>query len=368
MRHEHAETPMMTERNRATVKRVLAASARVSAHSTSYPLLILLATAILVLTGTTAARAATGTSASTYNRPSTTEFDGGTYIAWAAKSGAGQVYVGILGNNGTIAVTWTDSSSSTYPGTGPTIAASGGALVVTWLDGSLGCNGGKSPCEQIAEIVPGASGGFQCETQFEGSGYYTPYLTSSGDNGAGPLYLTVADGLGAMHILTLTLPKVAAGCQFGIQKVDRITSDTTWDGPAMVVSGYGTTSQAFWLMWAGTDAAHHLNIAQYNSSWTLVAKKTETTHATLTDMGAAFATGYNYIWMSYCGTNNNVYYQFFTTVSNASETQLPGASCDIDYYQGFYSGGVGISFNYTDGSMLLTWADKTSQQVMMAVT
>lgn len=46
-----------------------------------------------------------------------------------------------------------------------------------------------------------------------------------------------------------------------------ITTDTAWDGPALATSGFtetpGAASERFWLMWAGNDAGHHINIAEY---------------------------------------------------------------------------------------------------------
>jgi hypothetical protein len=218
----------------------------------------------------------------------------------------------------------------------------------------------------FAEINPDYSTGFDCETLWENSGYDSPYLTSSGDNGAGPLYLTGTDRAAHMFVRTLTVPRTAApGCQIGGANADLVTSGTTWDGPAMVVSGYGTSSEHFWLMWAGTNSAHNINIAEYDSNWNFIAEHTESQHATLTDLAGAWSTGYGYVWMSYCGTNNLVYYQFFNNVNGGTELHVSGASCDVDLYQGLYSGGVGISRDST-GGMVLTWGDKASSQVMMA--
>jgi hypothetical protein len=334
--------------------------------------------AVLALAGGLAApaQAAVGTSVYTYNRPSTVELGGAEYMGWADQSSSGQVHVAKMNGSGGQSASWTESSS-TYLATGPTIAGSNGELAVAWTDseGTL----------RLAETTGGGGGGFKCETivnqyLFDNDGVYslpnsfyavaTPYLTSEGDDGSGRLYLTwVSDNGSYLHVTQFDAPG-PSGCGSGFTAVSNTNfSDTSWDGPAMVVSGYGTSSEHYWLMWAGTDSGHHLNIAEYDTSWNRLSKNTESSHATLTDMGGGYLTSGKTIWMSYCGTNNDVYYQEFTTTSGGPETQVPfGVTCDVNQYNGYYSGGVGVSYEYSTGLMLLSWADATSYQVEQDTT
>jgi hypothetical protein len=308
---------------------------------TALRLVLVVAVSGSLLAGATAARGSS-TNIYTLNRPSTVELGGATYLGWADTSGFGQVNVTKLNSNGTQGPVWTEQSS-TYNGTGPTIAGSNGGLVVAWADSGGGVCIGSGGCVHLALTTGGSGGGFQCETYVSEDGQWaqavaTPYLTSEGDDGTGRLFLTWVDYLNQMHVDTVTVPKPGPGCQFSLTTDLVDFSDTSWDGPAMVVSGYGTGTEDYWLMWAGTDSAHHLNIAEYNSNWARIAENTETSHATLTDMGAAYRTSTQSIWMSYCGTNNDVYYQIFNGVSGGVETRAAG-SCVVDLYNGVYSGG-----------------------------
>jgi hypothetical protein len=323
-----------------------------------------------------------GLALKTYNRPSTVEWGGTEYMAYADQTGPGHVHVVKFNSDGTVRTEWTSTSTSTYLATGPTIAVSNGAIVVTWAD-----SGGWI---HIAEPV--GTGGFGCEAvinqdfwnnspslhggvPFEQTGV-TPYLTSEGDDGAGNLYLTVGDAISNMHVVQLSVPTPAQCVSsadvgfFAINVVGISTADTTWDGPAMVVSGYKTSSEHFWLMWAGTDSGHHLNIAEFTSAWVRMGKGTETSHSTLTDMGGAYFTAQGTVAMSYCGTNNVPYVQRFTTTAGGAETQiLSGASCDINKDSPttgvtFYSGGVGVGYEYDNKDLVYTWADATSYQII----
>ena len=153
------------------------------------------------------------------------------------------------------------------------------------------------------------------------------------------------------------------------------------DGAALAVSGYtgisGTGGERFWLVWAGTDSAHHINIAEYQPATgpdgfglARVTKSTESSHSTDNDIGADFeptpgaTDDSGTVWMSYCGTNNQVYYQEFTSVSGGTEVS-EGQSCTVTVSNGWYSGGTDISYQYSTGLMLLSWALPSSLQIQL---
>ena len=48
--------------------------------------------------------------------------------------------------------------------------------------------------------------------------------------------------------------------------------------------------------------------------------------------------------MSYCGANDLVYYQEFTSVAGGTEMAIPGQSCTVTVSNGWNSGGTDISY------------------------
>jgi hypothetical protein len=236
-------------------------------------------------------------------------------------------------------------------------------------------------------------GGFVCVTDLkyllgtsstpDGVSHDTPFLSTEGYNGKGQLFLTWVDNASLnLHISQVVTPDISFCNSTGGFNVNRgattnVTTDTSWDGPAFITSGYngtsGGSSEKFFLVWAGTDSGHHINIAQYlwdvqgpsGLMFSRVAKHTETNHATTTDMGGDYDAADGQAFMSYCGTNNDVYFQSFSTVNGGTEVQEGGVSCSIFVSGGFYSGGAGISYDYTDLDMLLSWPNKSTHNIEM---
>jgi hypothetical protein len=258
---------------------------------------------------------------------------------------------------------WTDPASNTYYGTGPTIesSASAGAFVVAYTDLAN---------HELWLAEPGSSGGMTCVTPF-GASAATPYLVSEGKDGNGKLYLVTTNDDNTMSIWTVNVPSPQQ-CMYGagitLNHVTDITTDTTWGGPALVVSGYGSTTEPerFWLIWSGTGATHYINIAEYDSSWTRRAKYTETDQWTNTDIGGAYKESGDQVWVTYCGTNEVPFYQAFSAAKfTESEHTASGTCTNSTYYDRnnritYYSGGVGVSYDYTDDKMILSWPAGTS--------
>lgn len=306
----------------------------------------------------------------TYNRPSTIEAGGATWMTWADTSPAGAVHIvdfkqPIPSNDTPVPVPqWTDTASNTYYGTGPTIesSASSGAIVVAYTDLAN---------FQLWLAEPASGGGMTCVTGF-GPSAATPYLVSEGKDGNGNLYLVTTNVDNTMSIWTVNVPtpqECSYGAHFSLNHVTDITTDTTWGGPALVVSGYGSSTEPerFWLIWSGTGGTHYINIAEYDQNWNRVgAKITEYDQWTNTDIGGAFKESANQVWFSYCGTNSVPIYQDFTATGFSESAHAVSGTCtNTTYYDSrnkitYWSGGVGVSYDYTDDKMILSWPSGTS--------
>jgi hypothetical protein len=327
--------------------------------------------ALTFTAGTAHAATAHGIGETTENRPSTVEVGGAEYIAWAGTDSNGEVNVAKL-NSGLTAVSdgpWTYGASGTGIGAGVTIAAtrqtpnSAPYLVVAYTNGA-----GEVIVDAVNPNDTGNNWGYECEADV-GISTDTPYITAEGDDGTGNLYLAYvnADQNGAITVEQIDPSQcngstgqlaIAPGQQF------TITSDSSWVGPALIPDGYNGTpgSATLYLAWAGTNSAHNLNIAKYNWGATSINagdKTVESAHATKTDMGGAYDTATKQNWISYCGTptSNFVYFQSFSGHAGGNE-QSTGARCDVTVFQNtYYSGGVGVGYDYTTKAPWLSYAD-----------
>jgi hypothetical protein len=277
----------------------------------------------------------------TFDRPAITEVPGGNYdIAWAGTDANGKVNLATVNSGGTILSKWTDNASSTYLGTGTAIAfdITFDFDFVAWTD--LG---------RTVHVAVDTGGGIACETTRFGSSVDTPYLTTAAD---GTLYLTTVDSANVMHVTEVDNSDcfhegflggpntLAAGPS------TTIAGNTTFDGPTLVdLTGTGTPN--LWLIWAGTNSAHNINIARFTpGNSNLGTKYVETNHATTTDMGATtyVKNGASAAFFTHCGTNNVVYGQHFSGTGPQAELAI-GGSCAIYTNAGFVNGGVDVTFN-----------------------
>jgi surface antigen len=328
--------------------------------------------ALAFTAGTAHASTSSSIGQTTENRPSTVESGGAEYIAWAGTDSAGEVNVAKLtsGMTGVSDGPWTYSGSSTYIGAGPTLTATkGGAggtsfLVVAYANGS-----GQVEVDAVNPNDTGSNSGYECQTQV-GNSTDTPYITSEGDDGTGDLYLAYVNSSQNNEITVERLnPSQCNGSSGSIPVSSSytVTSDTSWSGPALIPDGFNGTggSATLYVAWAGTNSAHNLNIAKYSYGATTFASKTvESSHSTTTDLGGAYDTATGQNWVSYCGsgTSNYVYYQSFA--GNAGGTEMTtGAKCDVTIYNGYYSGGVGVGYDYSGQATWLSYADTSTNLV-----
>jgi len=310
------------------------------------------------------------------NRPSTVEAGGAEYIAWSDRDTPGRLRIGVINSDESVTDLYYYDTGGMWPGTGPTIAAvNGSGLIVAWVAG----NGDI----KLAEVV---NGQFDCVTTPNTSinddgtpaalSHYTVDLTTEGDDGNGQLYMTWAYyASGAVYITPVSPPPSAtcAGVPAGPEwdaGFSTSTGQTAWSGPALTISHYGASNEHYWLVWAGTNSAHSLNIEEFAPGsfvLTELSKGTESTHATNVDMGAAYDTATGYAWMSYCGTNDVVYYQEFTGTAGGTET-TNGAQCEVypgNSSSGYLSGGVGLGYEYSTQRLLLSWPSVTAEEITL---
>lgn len=296
----------------------------------------------------------------TYNRPSIIEAGGASWMAWADTSSAGSVHVVDFrqsepaNDTASVVSEWTDYTP-TYYGTGPTIENSHGNFVVAFTD-----------TNRAIDLVEPYDGKFACYSYFGPTGD-TPYLTSEGKDGTGNLYLTWVNAAdNTLFVGKVTVPdnnECAYSGSFGLQVVAHISTDTSFGGPALVVSGYGTSAERFWLIWSGTGGTHYINVAEYNTDWTRIAKYTEYDHATSADIGGAYDDSNGEVYLAYCGTDGRPYYQYFPGRDGgfAENQAVANGTCTVTPYSTakntYYSGGVGVHYDYSDNQMILTWPD-----------
>lgn len=321
-----------------------------------------LATALAVsFTPVAAAHADSEAFYDTFNRPSIIEAGSAAWMAWADTTKAGSVHVVDFGQSVPANDTanpvsqWIDYTPTFY-GTGPTIESRQGNIVAAWND----------PNRAIVVAEPSDTGKFGCYSYFGPTGD-TPFLTSEGKDGSGRLFLTWVNAAdNTLMVGVLAVPDNGQ-CDntgvFGLQVVAHITGDTSFGGPALVVSGYRSASEPerFWLIWSRTGGTHYINVAEYDTGWNRIAKYTEMDHATSADIGGAYKESTNQVFLSYCGTDGKPYYQYFAARDGgfAENQASPGGTCTVTPYPTskttYYSGGVGVIYDYPDNRMILTW-------------
>lgn len=305
-----------------------------------------------------------------YDRPALVDFgtEEGTELAvWAGTDTDGHINVATVDDESAAVIgsTWTDSSSSTYQGTGVAAAHAGYAEAVTtdyvavaWTDLNAVVHVG---------ILDSAHNAIACESTNFGYSYDTPDLTfareAPGDAVAEDLYLTTVDSGGHMHVTQVVDNPANAGCLggpgvpnagtnlFAPGDSTEITSDTTYDGPTL----FDVSPQSYptlLMVWAGTNSAHTMNAAFFSPDVpTLSQKYVESGEATTADLSSAtrYTTGETLV--TYCGTNNLVYGQAFGDQNSAKPlwNESLGGSCNIyTNAAGYINGGVAPVFDTTN--------------------
>ncbi len=291
---------------------------------------------------------------SSYDRPSIVNLGPNREeIAWAGTDTNGEVNYAVANSSGAIQGTpTTDTSSATYPGTGVTLNYDPSTyspaldfVVIAWTDLS-------------AKVHVGLIGnGIQCESTDFGYSVDTPTLAfaaNSADQSEGVnLYLTTVDSGNVIHV-TQVQDNNCANLDIGIYggantlgpgTSTAISGQTTWDGPTLLDTT-PNSSPSLYLVWAGTDSAHHINIGGFNfgaSSTGLTSHIVEYDHETKTDFGNSY--GSLGTMFTYCGTNNVVYGQVFNGGTGEPGESSLGGNCAIYTSGGYVNGGVDVTYD-----------------------
>jgi hypothetical protein len=299
----------------------------------------------------------------TYDRPGITLVPGGNFeIAWAGTDPSGKINGALVNTNGAIipGTKWTDNNSATYQGTGAAIAFDPGLdfSLIAWTDLST-----------TVHVVLD-NGGASCDSTGFGSSVDTPYLTIAAD---GTLYVSTVGGNGVMHVTEVD----NNGCvnegfiggpgTLAAGPSTTVAGNTSYNGPTLVdLHGSGTPD--LWLIWAGANSAHNINIARFTpGNPNLGAKYVETNHATTTDMGSTTFTldPQGAAFFTYCGTNNVVYGQWFLGTGPETEIAL-GGSCNIyTNSSGFINGGVDVTYDQATSSFDYLFPDKGNLDLIL---
>jgi hypothetical protein len=295
---------------------------------------------------------------SSYDRPGITSLPGGNFdIAWAGTDANGEVNVALLGPGGNVISKFTDTSSSTFPGTGAAIGnAFGDFVLVAWTDLS-----------GTVHVALPLGNGLACESTGFGSSVDTPYLTLAAD---GTAYLTTVDSSGAMHVTEVDDNGCINEGGFGGSGTleagpsTTVSGNTTYVGPTLVdLNGSGTPD--LWLIWAGTNSSHSINIAHFTpGDSTLGTKYVESTHSTLTDMGATTGGTNGSAFFTYCGTNNVPYGQSFNGSGPGTQQALGSDKCGIYSNDGYTNGGVDVTYDPSQSNYAYLFP-KTNYQLVL---
>lgn len=306
---------------------------------------------------------------STYDRPSIVNLYSNTEeIAWAGTDTNGKVNYAEINSSGAIqGAPHTDSSSATYPGTGVTLnydpslyAPTLDFVVIAWTDLS-------------SKVHVGLIGnGIQCESTNFGNSVDTPTLTyaaNSADQSEGiNLYLTTVDSGGVMHVTEVQDNSCAnpdTGIHGGSNSLGpgtstTISGQTSWDGPTLLDTT-PNSSPTLYLVWAGTNSAHTLNIGGFTfgaSSTGLTSHIVESDHATTTDLGNSY--GSRGTMFTYCGTNNVVYGQVYNGGSGEPAEIPLGGNCAIYTSGSYVNGGVDVTYDGDAGGYLYLYPNVSS--------
>jgi hypothetical protein len=250
-----------------------------------------------LLTPTAASAVTTGHTGS--GRPALAFAGGRLYIAWAGSSGtaAAKELVLAYSTSGGVRDTKIPTTERTPQGEGPALSGDGTGVYLAWPAG----NNGNT---LTAAYTTGAS--LTCRTAFTGIvAARAPALAS---DPSGARYLAWVDP--SAHVNVARLNSSACATTQKMTLTNRVTlPDTAIAGPALVFDDSGSSNLGYVLAFATGDATHSIAVGSFTGTTTLTHRTSVSSPAGTTD-GPGLSSGNSDLYLSYRGTDGNVYLSF----------------------------------------------------------
>jgi len=245
------------------------------------------------------------------------------YQAFAGTDSNNEVNIGALAFDSSGAYEgWasinTISGSSTYPGSGPSLAAAtisgypGNQIFAAWASSNGQLN--------IAHYT--GTGSLSCWTTLPEYSWHSPYLVGVG----GTLYLAWTGTDSSHHINVMTVS--TADCPTVMNGQLTMLSDTASAGPAITTDGTN-----LYIAWPGTGSGENLWAGQYTpGSSTLAHHTCLCSYKSTDDIGLSINYG-DGGELTYRGTDNSVYMMYVSLTSSgiSSGGQIHDGSYSTDH-------------------------------------
>jgi hypothetical protein len=250
-----------------------------------------------LLTPTAAAAVTTGHTGS--GRPALAFAGGRLYVAWAGSSGtaAAKELVIAYSTSGGVRDIKVPTTERTPQGEGPALSGDGTGVYLAWPAG----NNGNT---LTAAYTTGAS--LTCRTAF--TGIVTAHAPALAGDPSGTRYLAWVDP--AAHVNVAKLNSSACATTQKMTLTDRVTlPDTSIAGPALVFDDSGSSNLGYVLAFDTGDAAHSIAVGSFTGTTTLT-HRSSVSSPVGTTAGPGLSSGNSDLYLSYRGTDGNVYLSF----------------------------------------------------------
>jgi hypothetical protein len=170
------------------------------------------------------------------------------------------------------------------------------------------------------------TGTLGCHTGLSESTTSSPFLVNTGQDGTGTLYL-VWTGMDAAHHLNVAQVNTSA-CTSNSGSAtlsNKVTLTDTADAGAAAAPLNGH----LWIYWPGTDSGRHIYAGAYTGGPTLTAH-TQTSHLSADDLGAVYDPGVsgnvNLLFLTYRGTDGHVWFAYTNDGTDFVVNQRDGSN------------------------------------------
>lgn len=247
-------------------------------------------------------------------RPDFTFAGGALYVAWTGTNSAHNVNVAEA-NDGTVSGKNTLSDTA-IGGTGPAL----GTALLGGIPQVFAAWAGTDSAHHIYIGHYTGSSTLGCHTALPETTTISPFLVNTAWDGHGTLYLlwTGTDSAHHINIAPVNIGAcTSASGQITLGTVVTLT-DTADQGPAAA-----DLNGSLWIYWPGTNAAHNIWAGEYTGSATL-ADRTPTAETSTDSLGAVYNPSTNRNWITYRGTDTRVFVAY-TSSTNGADIIFNGA-------------------------------------------